>query len=44
MLWIDNIIESKSTSPFFTNSRFDTAGFVKIHKVIVKSSFPAFPR
>jgi hypothetical protein len=42
MLWIENIVDSKSTSPFFTNSRLDT-GFVNVHKVVARSSFPAFP-
>jgi hypothetical protein len=43
MLWIENIVESKSTSPFFTNFRFNTTGFVNVHKVVARSSFSAFP-
>jgi hypothetical protein len=43
MLWIENIVESNSTSPFFTNYRFNMASFVNLHKVVARSSFSTFP-
>ncbi len=44
MLWIEDIVESTSTSPFLTNSRVDMVGFVDLHKVVARrSAFSAFP-
>ncbi len=44
MLWIENIVESTSTLPFFTNSGVDTVGFVHPHKVIGRrSAFSTLP-
>ncbi len=43
MLWIEDILESIPTHPFFTNSIVDMISFVNLHKVIVKSAFSAFP-
>jgi hypothetical protein len=36
VLWIEDIIESTPTPPFFTNSRIDIASFVNLYKVVVK--------
>jgi hypothetical protein len=36
VLWIENIVETTSTPPFFTNFRVDIIGFVSAHKLIVK--------
>jgi hypothetical protein len=36
MLWIENIVETTPTPPFFTNFRVDMVGFVSAHNVIVK--------
>jgi hypothetical protein len=44
MLWIEDIVENKSTPPLFINSKVDMAGFVKPHKVIAKrNAFLGFP-
>jgi hypothetical protein len=43
MLWIEDIVESTSTPPLFINSRVDMASFVKLHKVIKRNAFLAFP-
>ncbi len=44
MLWIEDIVESTSTSPFLTTSRVDMVGFVDLHKVVARrSAFLAFP-
>ncbi len=43
MLWIENIVETRPTPPFFTNFRVDMVGFVSVHKVIVRRNvFSAF--
>jgi hypothetical protein len=34
MLWIEDIVESPSAPPFWTNSRVDMVGFVYPHKVV----------
>jgi hypothetical protein len=36
VLWIENIVETTPTPPFFTNFRVDIIDFVSAHKVIVK--------
>jgi hypothetical protein len=43
MLWIENIVERKSTSSFFINSIFDTVGIVNLHKAVARSPFLIFP-
>ncbi len=44
MLWIEDIVESTSTSLFLTNSKVDMVGFVDLHKVVArKNAFSAFP-
>jgi hypothetical protein len=44
ILWIANIVESKPTPLFFTNSIIDMASFVNPHKVVAKrNAFSAFP-
>jgi hypothetical protein len=43
MLWIEDIVESTPTLPFWTNSRVGMASFVDPHKVVVGSAFLAFP-
>jgi hypothetical protein len=43
MLWIEYIIESISTHPFFTNSKVDMPDFVDPHKVFAtRSAFSTF--
>ncbi len=44
MLWIEDIVESTLTLPFFTNFRVDMVGFVNFHKVVARRyAFLAFP-
>jgi hypothetical protein len=44
MLWIENIVESTQAPSFSTNSRTNLAGFVDMHKVVVRrSAFSALP-
>ncbi len=43
MLWIENIVESTSPPPFWTNFGVDVVGFVDLHKAIARSAFSTFP-
>ncbi len=43
MLWIEEIVESTPTPPFFTNSRVDIVGLVNLHKVVARNAFLVFP-
>jgi hypothetical protein len=43
MLWIEYILESIPTHPFFTNSKVDMADFVDPHKVFARKSVFSTP-
>jgi hypothetical protein len=44
MLWIDDIVESIPTLPFFINFRVHMTGLVHWDKVVIKrNAFSAFP-
>jgi hypothetical protein len=38
MLWIEEIVQSKTAPQILTNSRIDIAGFVNTHKVVVSGN------
>jgi hypothetical protein len=43
MLWIEEIVKSTPTPPFFTISTVDMLGLVHLHKVVARSAFSIFP-
>jgi hypothetical protein len=44
MLWIEDIVESTPTSPFWTNYKVDITDFVNPYKVVAKrNAFSTFP-
>ncbi len=44
MLWIEDIVESTQTPPFFTNSRIDIISFANLYKVVFRrNAFSPFP-
>ncbi len=38
MLWVEDIVESTPTPPFWTNSKVDMVRFVYLHKVVARTS------
>ncbi len=43
MLWIEDIVESTPTPPFWTNFTAGMVGFVDPHKVVARNALLAFP-
>jgi len=44
MLWIEHNVGSTPTPPILTNFKVDMAGFVDLHKVVVRNACFVLPR